>query len=90
MMREVAFEESVFEKESIDKRDFIIPKLPLASSMGTRRGVFTPLENVSYQMKKDSLNKEMMQVRLEFDLRKGCYATSFLREIMKAADIRNY
>jgi len=83
-------EESVFEKESIDKRDFIIPKLPLASSMGTRRGVYTPLENVSYQIKNDSLNPEMMQVRLKFDLRKGCYATSFLREIMKASDIRNY
>lgn len=83
-------EQSVFEKESIDKRDFIIPSLPLASSAGTRRGIFTPLEQVNHNIKPDDQNQEKQQVDINFSLRKGSYATSFLRELMKAEDIRNY
>jgi len=29
-------------------------------------------------------------LNLKFELRKGCYATSLLREFMKADDIRSY
>jgi tRNA pseudouridine13 synthase len=88
MMGEI--EHTIFEKESIDKRDFIIPLLPIASSEGLRRSIFAPLTNLSYEINDDLFHANKQVLHLRFDLQKGCYATSFLREIMKANDIRDY
>ena len=83
-------EQLVFDAEKIDIRDFIIPDLPMASSKGTRRSILAPLNNSSYELSSDILNKKQQMVQIQFDLKKGCYATSFLRELMKADDIRAY
>lgn len=83
-------ERKIIADENVDKRDFIIPDIPLASSFGTRRGLFAPLQNLSYQIIDDTLYADKKAVQIQFDLKKGCYATSFLREIMKTDDIRNY
>ena len=83
-------EHEVFDAEFIDKRDFIIPDLPVASSAGARRSIFAPLNNLSYDLIDDEHLKDQKLVPIQFNLKKGCYATSFLRELMKADDIRAY
>jgi len=83
-------ERSVIKKEKVDMRDFIIPDLPKASSYGSRRGIFAPLINPSFSIESDTLDTQQKNICLHFQLLKGSYATSFLREIMKADDIKNY
>ena len=83
-------ERKIIAEENVDKRDFIIPDIPFASSFGTRRGLFAPLQNLTYEIIDDTLYANKKAVQIQFDLKKGCYATSFLREIMKTDDIRNY
>ena len=83
-------ERNIIEKEKIDPRDFIIPEIPFISSSGLRRPIFTKLEN--FKIKLIEENKDISQkiVNVKFNLKKGCYATSLLREIMKTDNIRNY
>lgn len=83
-------EQEVITSEHVDKRDFIIPELPSASSYGTRRALLSPLKNFSYSIDADDIFVNKKKVVVTFDLRKGCYATSFLRELMKSNDIRKY
>ena len=83
-------EQNIIETEGVDQRDFIIPEIPAASSYGTRRALLAPVSNLTYELLKDEAYPESQKVIVRFDLRKGCYATSFLREIMKTDDIRNY
>lgn len=83
-------EQSIIEDEQIDHRNFIIPELPVASSYGKRRALFAPLENLSYSMMDDTVHNGKKAVTFSFRLLKGCYATSFLREIIKADEITQY
>ena len=83
-------EQEVIEKEDIDKRNFIIPELPIASSYGKRRPIFCPLQNFNYHLRENDTDKQTQIVKMQFSLPKGSYATSFLREIMKAEYIRDY
>jgi len=83
-------ERSVVDDEGIDPRDFIVPELPFLSSTGSRRSLLARLRNLRYEYTDDELNQGKKTLRLEFTLDKGCYATSLLREIMKADDIRGY
>ncbi len=83
-------ERAVISVEGVDQRDFIIPELPVASSYGTRRALLSPLSHFSYSIDTDDSNAEKKKVIVCFDLLKGCYATSFLRELMKSDDIRKY
>jgi len=83
-------ERKIVENENIDKRDFIIPEIPFASSSGSRRSLFAFVKKIEYNLAKDSLNDEKLELTLKFDLGKGCYATCLLREFMKSDDIRNY
>ena len=83
-------ERCVIEKEQIDIRDFIVPELPVASSFGSRRSIFAPLSHLNFTIEKDTYYEQKKVVHLKFELQKGSYATSFLREIMKSEDIRDY
>ena len=78
-------EHEIISKEKIDPRDFIIPEIPYISSSGTRRPILAPVRNLEFK-----LNKKSTSLNLKFDLLKGSYATSLLREFMKADNIRNY
>lgn len=83
-------ERGVIEAEGLGQRDFIIPELPALSSKGLRRELVAPLMKFGYQINKTKSGQEIDNVELKFELTKGCYATSLLREFIKADDLRAY
>ena len=83
-------EEKIIEEEGLDYRDFIIPEIPSLSSSGGRRAIAADFDEFEWRVTDDDLNAGKSTVELKFFLRKGIYATSFLREIMKADSITCY
>jgi tRNA pseudouridine13 synthase len=83
-------EHKIIDSEKIDPRDFIIPDIPRISSYGSMHPLISSIDNIDYSTKNDELNKGKKKAILKFELKKGCYATSLLREFMKADDIKNY
>jgi len=83
-------EHMVIEKEKIDPRDFIVPEIPYLSSSGSRRAVLALLPSIEWTMTADDVYPGKQALTLHFELQKGCYATSLVREIMKADDPKNY
>lgn len=81
-------EKKIIEAENFDPRDFIIPEIPFISSSGSRRPILGFVRDFNYKLFEDKTMGTALT--LEFELLKGCYATSFLREFMKADNIRNY
>ena len=81
-------ERKIIKAENFDPRDFIIPEIPFVSSSGSRRPIVGFVEDFSYKIFEDE--KTDKTITLNFELLKGCYATSFLREFMKADDVKNY
>ena len=75
-------ERKVIESESIQKMDFQIVGLREASSKGIRREVLAPYRDLQIEFGDD-------EAVFKFALNKGCYATTLLREFMKA-DISQY
>ncbi|MFQ6060297.1 MAG: tRNA pseudouridine(13) synthase TruD [Thermoplasmata archaeon] len=69
-------EREIISEEGVEREDFIIPKMRKLSSKGTRREVLAPLTELEIEREEDS-------IVLRFQLNKGCYATSLLREFMK-------
>jgi tRNA pseudouridine13 synthase len=82
-------EKSIIEEEGIDYRDFIISEIPFISSKGSRRSIIAVVNNMDYSMRKDDFN-DKDYLNIKFELNKGCYATSLLREFMKSDHISNY
>jgi len=70
-------EREVVEAEGICAEDFIVPDLMTASSKGTRRELLAPFRDLE-------ITADEEYVHFSFELNKGCYATSLLREYMKA------
>jgi tRNA pseudouridine13 synthase len=83
-------EHKIIQEEKIDPRDFIIPEIPFLSSSGTRRSLLGFITSLEWKLHNDDLYDEKQALTLQFELQKGCYATSLLREIMKSADPKNY
>jgi len=77
-----AIEKEIVETEDISREDFIVPAIPECSSKGSRRELLGRFKDLSIRVDGDSLV-------LSFSLDKGCYATSLLREFMKA-DVMAY
>jgi tRNA pseudouridine13 synthase len=75
-------ERKVIHDEGLRKDDFLIQQMRRLSSKGTRREVLAPLDEIEIGKGEESLS-------FDFQLNKGCYATSFLREFMKT-DAINY
>ena len=83
-------EHRIIDGEKIDLRDFIIPDIPYISSSGSRHSILAFVKDLDFKLITDNLNENKSKLILKFELQKGCYATSLLREFMKADDIRNY
>ena len=75
-------ERAIIHEEEIDPTKFNVPGLPQFASAGMRRIVLAPISDLQVHGTDNTLH-------LSFSLRKGCYATSLLREFMKAP-ITNY
>jgi len=75
-------EKEVAEEEGIKEEEFKMPHMPEFACRGMRRIIVAPLKNIKWDFDGENLY-------LSFFLPKGCYATSLLREIMKA-DILSY
>jgi len=83
-------ERDVIENEKINPQDFIVPEIPYISSYGSRRPILAPLKDIVWKLEDDKLHVGKLALNLKFDLQKGTYATSLLREFMRSNDIRNY
>lgn len=83
-------EHAIIEAQKIDPRDFIIPQIPFLSSSGLRRSLLAVLPSIDWTLHADEYAEDRQALTLRFELQKGCYATSLLREIMKSNDPRNY
>jgi len=83
-------EHSIIDSQEINTLDFIIPEIPFLSSSGARRPLLALLPLLEWNLLIDELSKEHQALSLHFELQKGCYATSLLREIMKSNNPRNY
>ena len=70
-------ERQVVASEGLRPEDFVIPRMPRLSSRGTRRGLLAPVRGFRWSIVDRTAT-------LDFELLKGCYATSFLREFQKA------
>ena len=83
-------EHKVIESEKIDHRDFIIPEIPFISSSGLRRPILGFVKDFDFKLIDDNINSGKKALFLKFQLQKGSYATSLLREFMKADDVKKY
>ena len=83
-------EHSIVDDEHLRLQDFVIPDIPYLSSSGSRRSLLASVNHIEWKLEQDTLNENKQAVQLQFDLRKGCYATALLREFMKSPDVRNY
>jgi tRNA pseudouridine13 synthase len=68
--------------EGIERKDFVVPIIPECSSTGSRREIVAKYSELSYCAK----GRDM---EIDLSLGKGCYATTFLREIMKVDAIES-
>ncbi len=83
-------EHKIIESEKFDARDFIIPEIPFISSSGSRRPIIGFIRDFNFNLIDDDINSNKKALFLMFQLQKGSYATSLIREFMKADNIRNY
>ncbi len=77
--------EIIVEEEDVLREDFVIPEISSISSTGSRREMFAPVRDLDWKMEGGGLN-------LSFELNKGSYATTLLREFMKLPpeQVKNY
>ncbi len=76
------YEKEILEEEGIDLNSFKIKSFPEVSSRGLKREAFIETD-IKYEIIDNNT------VKFEFFLKKGCYATTVLREFMKT-DPLNY
>jgi tRNA pseudouridine13 synthase len=76
-------ERLIIEREGLEAKDFMVPQLHQCSSKGSWREILGRVKDLRYEAAEDS-------VRFSFELNKGCYATSLLREFMKKGELMDY
>ena len=79
-------EKKVLDMEGVGHERFKVPGMEKISSSGSLRSALTPLIGFKMESTQNSASPERRMITLEFDLRKGSYATVVLREIMKPED----
>lgn len=76
-------ERKIIEREKLEAKDFMVPQLHQCSSKGSRREVLGMVKDLRYEVNEDG-------ILFSFQLNKGCYATSLLREFMKKGELMDY
>ena len=77
-------EKKIMNDEKIRFKDYKINEIPNFTSLGMYRPLCQKINNLEWEIDGKG------DIILNFWLHKGTYATSFLREIMKAKDVRAY
>ena len=77
-------EQAVIDEKMVDVEEFRMPGLPELASRGLRREIIIPVDP-GFKVMEDTLNPGYTAVELEFNLQKGAYATTVLREYMKVS-----
>lgn len=81
-------EQKVLEEEGMSLKDFKVKEFPEMSSKGARkRIVLKPSGLKLIGIEADDFNEGKSKAVMEFDLRKGDYATTVLREIIKKDEV---
>ncbi len=76
-------EARILEEEGVKSQDFVLAEYIKLGSKGTRREILAPVKDFRIEHLHDS-------VKFDFSLTKGCYATTLLREFMKADELTKY
>ncbi len=76
--------QGVLDDEGISFNDFLIDMLPNLRSPGTYRPVIFQVEN--FKIMSLLRNESSLSIKIQFSLRRGFYATMFLRELIKPFD----
>ncbi|PQV42113.1 tRNA pseudouridine(13) synthase TruD [Methanohalophilus euhalobius] len=76
-------EKEILQETGVEQKDFHIPEIPRITSKGRRREILLNVKP-AYTIDDDELNAGKKKVTLEFCLPKGSYATTVIREYMKA------
>ena len=69
-------EREIVASEALRPEDFVVPDIPRISSKGGRREILAPVRHLEARVDESSLV-------LSFELTRGCYATSLVREFTK-------
>ena len=76
--------QEILQHEEVKQEYFRLQEMPELRSEGTYRRAFADFRNFEIlEVEDDDLNMTKNKMTVKFDLPKGCYATVFLREIMK-------
>jgi tRNA(Glu) U13 pseudouridine synthase TruD len=74
----------VMEEEGVSQEDFRLQEMPELRSEGSYRRAFADFRNFEVlDIEDDDLNMARNKITVKFDLPKGTYATTFLRELQK-------
>lgn len=80
-------EREILELENITPENFYVPSMPEISAPGGLRTVLTPIINfLAKPPAEDYANPSRYMITFSFTMRRGSYATIFLREFMKPKD----
>lgn len=83
-------ERAVLEESGLTKSNFVVPEHLDWSSRGTRRALLMKPQNMEISVESDDLHPGKRAARLRFELPRGAYATSVLREFLKLDDLVGY
>lgn len=87
--RQGEIERTVVNELNIVLEGFKVPAMPELSSKGRRREIILPFKP-EFNVAEDEINQKKAKLTLEFSLQKGGYATTILREYMKANDVQSF
>ena len=69
----------IIEDEKINPRDFVIHPMPELTSEGNERDLFFELNDLKIlEVNDDELNESKKKIKINFTLKKGCYATTLI------------
>jgi tRNA pseudouridine13 synthase len=73
--------EKILEKEGVKPEDFLLRSMPELSSEGGERERIVFPERMGWKFEKDELNEGKLKLRLKFEIPRGSYATTLIKEI---------
>ncbi|MBD3202814.1 tRNA pseudouridine(13) synthase TruD [Candidatus Woesearchaeota archaeon] len=79
----------ILDKEGISLRDFILRKMKWLTPQGSERDLIAEIDNLKVgKLDEDELNPGKKKVKISFFLKKGSYATLFVKKLF-SKDIQN-